>query len=92
MMDNTLRRLKEQYIRLYEKEKLEGGLADGKSLEDIAKHHKVDIEHLKKQWNMGLDVEREHTKDNLKADEIVKDHLWEDPNYYTNLKQMEKDA
>jgi hypothetical protein len=90
MIDNTLQRLKEQYIRLYEKEKLKGGLADGKSLEDIAKHHKVDIEVLKKQWNMGMDVEKEHTDDNLKADEIVKDHLWEDPEYYTRLSKMEE--
>lgn len=89
-MDYTLQRLKEQYIRLYESEKLKGGLADGKSLEDISKHHKVSIEDLKKQWNMGIDVEKEHTDDNLKADEIVKDHLWEDPEYYTALKKVEK--
>ena len=89
-MDYTLQRLKEQYNRLHEAEKIEGGLADGKSLEDIAKHHKVSIEDLKQQWNMGMDVEKEHTDDNLKADEIVKDHLWEDPEYYTALKKMEK--
>jgi hypothetical protein len=74
-----------------DEEKLKGGLADNKTLEDIAKHHKVDKEHLKKQWDMGLDVEKEHTDSNLTADEIVKDHLWEDPNYYTNLKNMEGD-
>jgi len=89
-MDYTLQRLKEQYIRLNDAEKIEGGLADGKSLEDIAKHHKVSIEDLKKQWNMGMNVEKEHTDDSLKADEIVKDHLWEDPKYYTALKKVEK--
>lgn len=89
-MDYTLQRLKEQYIRLNEAEKLKGGLADGKTLEDIATHHKVSIEKLKTQWDMGMDVEKEHTSDNLEADEIVKDHLWEDPEYYTALKKMEK--
>lgn len=88
-MDYTLKRLKEQYIRLNEAEKLKGGLADGKTLEDIAKHHKVSMDKLKKQWDMGMNVEKEHTSDNLEADEIVKDHLWEDPEYYTKLKKVE---
>lgn len=92
MIDYTLKRLKEQYIRLYEVEKLKGGLADNKSLEDIANKHNVGVEDLKTQWNMGLDVEKEHTDDNIKADEIVKDHLWEDPKYYTKLKKMEKES
>lgn len=90
-MDRLLKNLREQYVRLYESEKLKGGLADGKSLEDIAKYHKVSIEDLKKQWNMGIDVEKEHTDDNLKADEIVKDHLAEDPKYYSKLKKMENE-
>ena len=54
-MDYTLKRLKEQYIRLNEAEKLKGGLADGKTLEDIANHHKVSIDKLKKQiWVLML--------------------------------------
>jgi predicted GNAT family acetyltransferase len=66
---------------------LKGGLADNKSLEDIAVKHGVSIEHLKQQWDIGLEVEKEHTDSNLTADEIVKDHLWENPSYYSDLKK-----
>jgi len=75
-----------------ESEKIEGGLADGKTLEDIAKHHKISIKEIEKEFELGKSVEKEHTKDNSVADEIAKDHLWEIPDYYTRLKEMEKEA
>lgn len=36
---------------------------------------------------MGIKTEMEHTKDEAMAREIAKDHLTEDPHYYTKLKQ-----
>jgi hypothetical protein len=71
------------------KEKIKGGLADGKSLKDIAEKHNIELTHIEEQFKMGQKVELEHTDDQSKADEISKDHLWEDPNYYTKLKDME---
>lgn len=41
----------------------------------------VDQEELKK----GIEVEKEHTDDPVKAEEIALDHLAEDPQYYTKL-------
>jgi len=41
----------------------------------------VDQEELKK----GIAVEKEHTSDPVKAEEIALDHLAEDPEYYTKL-------
>jgi hypothetical protein len=80
-----------------QKENIKGGLADGKTLEDIAKkHHKkgnynIDdmVSLLKKQLNKGIKVEMEHTKDKSKAREIAMDHLWEHPNYYDKLEKIE---
>jgi len=49
------------------------------SLEE--KNIDVDPEELKK----GIEVEKEHTDDPVKAEEIALDHLKEDPKYYTKL-------
>lgn len=68
-----------------ENEKLKGGMADKKSLEDIAKKHNVSVEEIKKEFEKGLNVEKEHTSDPKVAEEIAKDHLFEDPKYYTKL-------
>ena len=90
-MDYTLKRLKEQYIRLYE-DTLPGGKADGKTLKDIAKRHGVSIEDIRKEFHKGIEVEKEHTNDEWIASEIAKDHLIEDdPFYYTNLEKIHKD-
>ncbi len=78
-------------------EKLEGGLSDNKTLKDIAKKHDkkgyyhIDdmVSSLKKELNMGIKTEMEHTKDKTKAKEIAMDHLWEDPSYYSKLKKVE---
>lgn len=76
-----------------------GGKANGKSLEDIAKHHvygnktqslpKEEMikmySHLRKQLKMGIKVEREHADSDEKAREIAMDHLYENPDYYSKL-------
>jgi hypothetical protein len=36
---------------------------------------------------MGIKVEMEHTNDPVKSEEIARDHLAEDPNYYSKLKK-----
>jgi len=82
-----------------ESEMLKGGKADNKSLVQIAKKHDAKnyyhiddmVKSLKKQVEMGLPIEMDHTDSEDKAREIVYDHLWEDPNYYTKLKKADVD-
>ncbi len=71
-------------------EKTLNGLAKNKTLNQIAKKHKVDIAKLKKQLKMGMGVEKEHTKNKTVAKKIAMDHLFEYPKYYTKLKKIEK--
>jgi 8-oxo-dGTP pyrophosphatase MutT (NUDIX family) len=85
---DKLKKLKERR----DPDNIRGGLADGKSVEDIAEHHDIPVSKIKKELKMGLKVEMEHT-DNLKeSSEIVRDHLWEIPDYYTRLAEMESEA
>jgi hypothetical protein len=80
-----------------ESEEIKGGLADNKTLVQIAKKHDAKgyyhinnmVDSLKEQLKMGLKVEMEHTNDKDKAKEIALDHLWEDPSYYSKLKKIE---
>jgi hypothetical protein len=80
-----------------ESEELKGGLADNKSLIQLAKKHnaknihQIDslVKELKKQLEAGIKVEMEHTDSEVKAKEIAMDHLWEDPRYYVKLKKIE---
>lgn len=94
-----------KYKQGFTEEKLEGGLADGKTLMDIAQMHAYDdstdstskekikemYKELKLQLEKGIKVEMEHTKSRLKAKEIAMDHLFEDPKYYDKLKKIEVD-
>jgi len=73
-------------------ESIKGGLADNKTVEDIAKKHGVSVEKIEKQIEMGMKVEMEHVDDKEKAKEISMDHLWEIPDYYDRLDNMEKEA
>lgn len=76
-------------LNILKGDQLAGGLADGKSVKDIAKKHGCSEEKIKKQLAMGVDIEKEHTDDRAKAAEIALDHLWESENYYTELAKME---
>jgi hypothetical protein len=78
-----------KYKQGFTEENLEGGAADGKTLQDIAKKHKVEVDILKKEFVKGIKTEMEHTNNKSKAKEITMDHLFEDPKYYTKLKKME---
>lgn len=73
-----------------DEDKIDGGLADNMTLADIANKHGRPTDHIQSQYKIGIKVEREHTDDNEKASEITRDHLWEDPDYYTKLVEMEK--
>jgi hypothetical protein len=68
-----------------------GGLAKGMDLTDVANHHKVDIDELMKEFELGVKTEMEHTSDKKVAEEIALDHLFEDPKYYSKLTAMEKE-
>jgi hypothetical protein len=48
-----------------------------------------DSDYDKDQLKRGIEVEKEHTKDEDFAKEISKDHLDEFSNYYTSLDKME---
>ncbi len=50
----------------------------------------LDDPKMKKQIQIGIEVEKEHTTDPEVARRIALDHLAEFPDYYTALKQMEK--
>lgn len=69
-----------------------GGLADDKTVRDIANKWSAPIELINLMLKWGVDVEMEHTDDRNIAMEIALDHLMEDPLYYKRLKEMEDDA
>jgi len=62
-----------------EGEEIEGGMAEGKDASEF------DPESMKE----GMDVEKEHADDPQVQQEISKDHLEEDPEYYEKLKKIE---
>jgi hypothetical protein len=74
------------------KNEIDGGLADNKTLKDIAEKHNVDIETLEVELAKGLEVEKEHTNDESKAKEIALDHLFEIADYYTKLAKIENSS
>jgi hypothetical protein len=75
---------------MMEIENIPGGLAKNKSLEDIAKHHNIDVNAVKKQLEKGIKTELEHTSNKNIAKEIAMDHIYEDPKYYDKLKKIEE--
>ena len=64
-------------------DKIKGGKSDNMNQDDIAKMHKVEVNHILNQLELGIQVEFEHTNDYYLAKEIALDHLYENPNYYT---------
>jgi hypothetical protein len=63
-----------------------------KTVEQIAKKHRLDVSFIQKQLEMGEPIEHEHTRDHDLARDIALQHLDEIPDYYTRLKKMEADA
>ena len=67
-------------------------LKSHKTVEQIAKKHRLDVSFIQKQLDMGEPIEHEHTKDHELAKDIALQHLDEIPDYYTRLKKMEASA
>jgi hypothetical protein len=67
-------------------------LKSHKTVEQIAKKHRLDVSFIQKQLDMGEPIEHEHTKDHKLARDIALQHLDEIPDYYTRLKKMEASA
>jgi len=67
-------------------------LKSHKTVEQIAKKHRLDVSFIQKQLDMGEPIEHEHTKDHILAMDIALQHLDEIPDYYTRLKKMEASA
>jgi hypothetical protein len=66
----------------------EGGhLSKGKSLKQIAEMHNVSLAHINEELAKGLEVEKEHFSDFKERTRVAKDHLVENPNYYTILEK-----
>lgn len=73
---------------------LEGGQAEGMTLEDIAKKHNVPVGYFYKILESAIKIEMEHTTERSLAEKIVRDHLLESPLYYNakhGLPAMEKE-
>ena len=67
-------------------------LKSHKTVEQIAKKHRLEVSFVKNQLKMGIPIEHEHTKDKDLATDIALQHLDEIPDYYTRLKKMESSA
>ena len=63
-----------------------------KTVDEIAKKHRLDISFIQNQLEMGIPIEHEHTRDKVLATDIALQHLNEIPDYYTRLKKMEASA
>lgn len=59
-------------------------------IEDIAAKHNVSTAVIIQALALGKQVEMEHTNDERTAEIIALGHLWEKPDYYDMLKQMEQ--
>lgn len=81
--NNIIIKLKDMYAK-------GGGLKKPHTILEIAQKHNVKVSEIVKALNKGQKVESEHTKDIEIAKTIAKHHLWESPNYYDKLKEMEK--
>ncbi|MFA5154131.1 MAG: DUF5661 family protein, partial [Clostridia bacterium] len=70
---------------------LQGGIADNKTIESIAKKHNIDnMFYAYAQLKKGVSVEMEHTNNKDIAKEIALDHLSESMDYYNELEKMEE--
>jgi hypothetical protein len=80
-----------KYVRgvRVDEERIKGGKADGMDIEDIAKMHDITVDDIYDEFTKGIQHEMEHTSEMMVAVEIVLDHLYEDPEYYTKLEGME---
>ena len=76
--------LRKLNIVFNEEEELKGGESDGMTEKDLAEKHNVDVKDIKKEINIGIRVEMEHTDSKKVAKEIAMDHISEYADYYTD--------
>ena len=69
---------------------VEGDMKRPHSVESIADKHKVSVAEIMQALAVGKEVEKEHTNDEKTAETIALAHLWEKPDYYTQLAKMEQ--
>jgi hypothetical protein len=74
------------------RKKLKEQLKPFRTVEQIAKKHRLKVSFIQKQLDMGQPIEHEHTKNHEIAREIALQHIDEIPDYYTRLKKMEASA
>jgi hypothetical protein len=67
-------------------------LKSHRTVEQIARKHRMIVSDIQKQLDMGIPIEYEHTRNKTLATDIALQHLDEFPDYYTRLKKMEADA
>jgi hypothetical protein len=67
-------------------------LKSHKTVEQIAKKHRMNVSDIRRQLDMGVPIEHEHTRNKILATDIALQHLDEIPDYYTRLKKMEASA
>lgn len=78
---------KKNKFELSGENKMGGHLSKGKSLKQIAEMHNVSLTHINEELAKGLEVEKEHFSDFKERTRVAKDHLVENPNYYTILEK-----
>lgn len=61
-----------------------------KSFEKFFKAVDPTIKYDPAELKLGIEIEKEHTENEAIATTIAKQHLAEDPHYYTKLKKVEK--
>ena len=71
-------------------EQVKADVMPPRSVEEIAKKHKVDVDMILKALDAGKKIEKEHTNDEKTAEIIALGHLWERPDYYKMLAKAEK--
>ena len=71
-------------------EQIKADLKTPYSVEDIAEKHNVSAAVIIQALAIGKQVEMEHTNDEATAEMIALTHLWEKPDYYEKLQQMEQ--
>ena len=85
-IDKTFKSVQSRNNIKIESEELVGGEAEGMTIQDVAKKHKLPIGTIKKELKLGIKIEMEHTKSKVKSKEIAMDHIVEFPDYYSNEK------
>ena len=67
-------------------------LKSHRTVEQIARKHRMDVLDIQRQLDMGIPIEHEHSRNKILATDIALQHLDEIPDYYTRLKKMEASA